>query len=213
MSESKTIRVLVVDDHPLAHTGMRHFLNAFHDLELVGEASTGSEALALCDRVYPDVILMDMVMPGMDGVATTRAIRQRFPQIEIIALTSYREGDLVERALRAGAISYLLKNVTAFDLAQAIRAASAGRAVLAQEATEALVATMHAPNSPGTDLTEREREVLGLLVQGLSNPQIAERLSISRATVKFHIGSIFSKLGVASRSEAIALAYQRHLFS
>lgn len=213
MSESKTIRVLVVDDHPLAHTGMRHFLNAFHDLELVGEASTGSEALALCDRVYPDVILMDMVMPGMDGVATTRAIRQRFPQIEIIALTSYREGDLVERALRAGAISYLLKNVTAFDLAQAIRAASAGRAVLAQEATEALVATMRAPNSPGTDLTEREREVLGLLVQGLSNPQIAERLSISRATVKFHIGSIFSKLGVASRSEAIALAYQRHLFS
>lgn len=213
MTEVHTIRVLVVDDHPLAHTGMRHFLNAFHDLELVGEASSGEEALSLCESCQPDVILMDMMMPGMDGVATTRAIKQRYPQIQIIALTSYREGNLVERALRAGAISYLLKNISAFDLAQAIRAAHAGRAILAQEATEALVQTIRQPSGPGFDLTEREREVLRLLVQGLSNAQIAEQLAISRATVKFHIGSIFSKLGVSSRSEAIAMAYQHHLIA
>jgi two-component system, NarL family, response regulator LiaR len=213
MDDSHIIRVLVVDDHPLAHAGMRHFLNAFPDLILVGEASSGAEALALCADTRPHVILMDLVMPGMDGIEATRTIKQHYPHVQIIALTSFQEGDMVERALRAGAIGYLLKNVTAFDLVQAIRAAHAGRTVLAEEASTALVQTMQQRSAPSFDLTERERAVLQLLVRGLSNAQIAEQLSVSRATVKFHIGGLFSKLGVTSRAEVMALAYQHHLVS
>jgi two-component system, NarL family, response regulator LiaR len=213
MSVSTPIRVLVVEDHPMTRTGLTLFLKAFRDLELVGEATSGEEALALCARVRPDVILMDMKLPGIDGVVATQMVKQQHPQTQIIALTSYQEGDLVERVLRAGAISYLLKNVSAHDLAQAIRAAHAGRSVLAQEATDALVQNVHQAAISGVNLTEREREVLGLLVQGLSNAQIADRLSVSRATVKFHVGGILSKLGAASRAEAITLAWQHHLVS
>ncbi|HEU4322961.1 MAG TPA: response regulator transcription factor [Roseiflexaceae bacterium] len=211
MDDSQIIRVMVVDDHPLAHAGMRHFLNTFPDLLLVGEASSGDQALALCAQTRPHVIMMDLVMPGMDGVEATRLIKQRYPQVQIIVLTSFQEGDLVERALRAGATGYLLKNISAFDLVQAIRAAHAGRTVLAQEATAALVQTMLHEAGPGFDLTEREQGVLQLLVRGLSNAQIADHLSISQATVKFHIGGIFSKMGVKSRAEVIALAYQHQL--
>lgn len=211
MDDSQIIRVMVVDDHPLAHAGMRHFLNTFPDLLLVGEASSGDQALALCAQTQPHVIMMDLVMPGMDGVEATRALKQRHPQVQIIVLTSFQEGDLVQRALRAGATGYLLKNVSAFDLVQAIRAAHAGRTVLAQEATAALVQTMQQSSAPGFDLTERERGVLLLLVRGLSNAQIAEHLSISQATVKFHIGGLFAKMGVRSRAEVIALAYQHQL--
>jgi NarL family two-component system response regulator LiaR len=213
MSESQIIRVMVVDDHPLTHAGMRHFLNAFPDLVLVGEASSGAEALECCAETRPDVILMDLVMPGMDGIEVTRLVRQHYPQVQVIVLTSFQEGDLVERALRAGAIGYLLKNVTAFELVQAIRAAHAGRGMLAQEATAALVQTIQHRQGPELDLTDREREVLQLLGRGLSNAQLAEQLGISRATVKFHIAGIFSKLGVTSRAEVIALAYQNHLIT
>lgn len=211
MDDSQIIRVLVVDDHPLTQAGMRHFLNTFPDLLLVGEASSGGQALELCAQTRPHVIMMDLMMPGMDGIEATRAIKQRYPQVQIIALTSFQEGDLVERALRAGAAGYLLKTVSAFDLVQAIRAAHAGRTVLAQEATAALVQTMHQSAAPGFDLTERERGVLQLLARGLSNAQIAEHLSISQATVKFHIGGLFAKMGVKSRAEVIALAYQHQI--
>jgi len=211
MTEPNRIRVLIVDDHAVVRSGLAAFLLAYDDLELVGEAASGEEAVRLCERARPDVVLMDLVMPGMDGVATTRAIRQRCPQVQVIALTSFREEELVRGALQAGAISYLLKNVSADELADAIRKAHAGRPTLAPEAAQVLIQATRKPPTPGHDLTPREQEVLALMVQGLRNPEIAERLVVSRSTVKFHVSSILSKLGVASRTEAVALALQHRL--
>ena len=211
MSESKPIRVLLVDDHAVVRSGLGAFLLAFDDLELVGEAGGGEEAVRLCEQLRPDVVLMDLVMPGMDGAAATRAIRERCPQIQVIALTSFKEQELVQGVLEAGAIGYLLKNVAANELAGAIRAAHAGRPTLAPEAAQALIQATREPLSPGHDLTPREREVLALMVEGLSNPEIAKRLVVSPSTVKFHVSSILSKLGVTSRTEAVALAVQHHL--
>ena len=211
MAEATQIRVMLVDDHAVVRSGLGAFLMAFDDLELVAEASGGEEAVRLCETARPDVVLMDLVMPGMDGAAATRAIREECPHIQVIALTSFKEEELVEGALRAGAIGYLLKNVSADELAAAIRAAHAGRPTLAPEAAQALIQSARKPQAPGYDLTERELEVLALMVEGLSNPEIAERLVVGRSTVKFHVSNILSKLGVTSRTEAVALALQRHL--
>jgi len=211
MTDSKPIRVMIVDDHAVVRSGLAAFLLAFDDLELVGEAGGGEEAVRLCAQVQPDVVLMDLVMPKMDGAATTRAVRERCPQAQVIALTSFKEEELVQGALQAGAISYLLKNVSADELAGAIRAAHLGRSILAPEATQALIHAATQPAAPGHDLTPREREVLALLVEGLNNPNIARRLVVSQSTVKFHVSSILSKLNAASRTEAVALAVQHHL--
>jgi NarL family two-component system response regulator LiaR len=202
---------MIVDDHTMTRTGLKFFIKAFADLELVGEVSNGEEALALCAQTQPNVILMDMVMPGLDGAETTRLIRQRYPQVQIIALTSFQEDDLVERALKSGAIGYLLKNVSANELAAAIRAAYTGRPTVAPEVTEVLVKATRQEDKPGHDLTEREQEVLALLVEGLANAEIAERLVISQATVKYHVRGILSKLNAASRAEAVSLAWQHNL--
>jgi NarL family two-component system response regulator LiaR len=212
MSETEPIRVIIVDDHAMLRRGLKFFLKGFDDLELVGEANSGPAALDLCAEVQPDVVIMDMVMPGMDGAQATQAIREQFPQVQVIALTSFQEEDLVERALQAGAIGYLLKNVNADGLAHAIREAYAGRSTLAPEATEILIqATRQRAAQPDYGLTQREQEVLALLVEGLSNAEISERLVITVATVKFHVRGILSKLGVSSRAEAIALAWQEKL--
>ena len=210
-SASQPIRVMLVDDHTMVRRGLATFLKIFDDLELTGEAESGEAAIRLCAEVFPDVILMDMVMPEMDGAATTRAIRQRFPHVQVIALTSFKEGDLVKHALEAGAIGYLLKDVSADELAEAIRAAHAGRVTLSPEAAQALVETANQPPAPGLDLTEREREVLALMVEGLNNTQIAGRLTISPSTVKSHVSNILSKLGVSSRTEAVSLALRNRI--
>jgi NarL family two-component system response regulator LiaR len=213
ISPSQPIRVMLVDDHTMVRRGLATFLKVFDDLELAGEAESGEEAIRLCAEVLPDVILMDMVMPGMDGATATRAIRQKYPQVQVIALTSFKEGDLVKNALEAGAIGYLLKDVSADDLVQAIRSAYAGRATLSPEAAQALVETSNQPPAPGLDLTEREREVLALMVEGLNNTQIAGRLTVSPSTVKSHVSNILSKLGVASRTEAVTLALRNRIVS
>ncbi len=211
MTESKPIRVMIVDDHAVVRSGLSAFLLAFDDLEFVGEAAGGEEAVRRCAEIGADVVLMDLVMPEMDGAAATAAIREACPSVQVIALTSFPEENLVQSALKAGAIGYLLKNVSADELAEAIRAAHAGRSTLAPEAAEALIRTTTRSPQPGHDLTEREREVLALMVEGLRNPDIAQRLVVSRSTVKFHVSSILAKLGVATRTEAVALALQRGL--
>jgi NarL family two-component system response regulator LiaR len=210
---SRRIRILVVDDHELARRGLATFLRAFDDLELAGEAADGEEAIRECERVHPDVVLMDLKMPGVDGVKATRIIRDRFPDIQVIALTSFQGEGLVQRALQAGAIGYLLKNVSAEELAAAIRAANVGRPTLAPEAAHDLVQSVSKPFAPGQDLTGREREILTLMTEGLNNKEIARRLVVSESTVKFHVSNILAKLGASSRTEAVARAMEHHLVS
>lgn len=211
VTESEVIRVLLVDDHAVVRSGLGAFLTVFEDLDLVGEAGGGQEAVTLCERLEPDVVLMDLVMPHMTGVEATRRIRERCPDTQVIALTSFKEKELVEEAMEAGAIGYLLKNVSADELAEAIRAADAGDPTLAPEAAQALIQSTRESRPLGFDLTERECQVLALMVEGLTNPQIAQELFISRSTVKFHVSNILSKLAAASRTEAVALALRHDL--
>jgi two-component system, NarL family, response regulator LiaR len=207
-------RVLIVDDHTVVRNGITFSVQAFPDIEIAAQATTGEEALQLCAKAeaLPDVVLMDLMMPGMGGVAAIRELHDAYPDVQIIALTSFQEGSLVEEALHAGAIGYLLKDVAVEELVKAIRLASAGVPILAPAAAQALVHTVvRRPPPIGQDLTEREREVLGLLAEGLSNQQIAGRLVITPATVKFHTRSIRSKLGTSSRTETVVVALNYHL--
>lgn len=207
----RPIRVLLVDDHTMVRRGLATFLKAYDDLELAGEAASGQAALELCAQVVPDVVLMDMVMPVMDGATATRAIRQQFPQVQVMALTSFKEEALVQNALQAGAIGYLLKDVSAEELARAIRAAHAGRGTLAPEAADAVIHAVTQPAARGHDLTARERAVLALMVEGINNTEIAAKLTVSPSTIKSHVSNILSKLGVSSRTEAVALAVRHRL--
>ena len=212
-SPPQPIRVMIVDDHLMVRRGLATFLKVYDDLKLVGEAENGEAAIQLCAELQPDVILMDLLMPKMDGAAATRAIRKQFPQVQIIALTSYKEGRLIMDALAAGAISYLLKDISAEDLARAIRAAHSGRTTLSAEAAQYLVQTASQGPPPGYDLTEREREVLALMITGLNNTQIAGKLTVSPSTIKSHVSNILAKLGVASRTEAVTLALRNRILS
>jgi NarL family two-component system response regulator LiaR len=211
MDTPQKIMVMLVDDHNVVRSGLATFLRAYDDLELVGEARNGREALNLCRQMKPDVILMDLMMPEMDGITATRAILADYPEIKIIAMTSFEEEELVQGVLAAGAISYLLKNVTSDELAKAIRDAVSGKSTLSPEAANALVHATRPIKQPLVDLTERELEVLNLVAQGQSNQQIADTLVISLATVKAHISNILSKFQVSSRSEAIAFAIKHKL--
>lgn len=210
---TQPIRVMLVDDHAMVRRGLATILKVFDNITLAGEAENGADAIKLCAEVLPDVVLMDLVMPEMDGATATRIICQKYPKVKVLALTSFKEGDLVKNALEAGAISYLLKDVSADALVQAIRAAYAGRATLSPEAAQSLVETTHQPPAPGLDLTEREREVLALMVEGLNNTQIAGKMTVSPSTIKSHVSHILAKLFVTSRTEAVTLALRNHLVS
>jgi NarL family two-component system response regulator LiaR len=211
LTGSNRIRVLIADDHDIVRSGLSVLLDTFDDLELVADAGGGEEAIYLCKQHVPDVLLIDLMMPGVNGVQAIQTIHASCPEIQIIALTNFKEEKLVHAALQAGAISYLLKNVSIDELANAVRAAYGGRATLAPEAVQALVSTATRPPEPGHDLTNREIEVLALIVEGMNNREIAEDLTISRSTVKNHVSSILSKLGVSNRAEAVVIALQHDL--
>lgn len=211
MTGQNLIRILLADDHTVVRSGLSAVLSIQEDFKIVGEAGDGEEAVRLCERLQPDVVLMDLLMPKLDGVAATAVIKQRWPQIRVIALTSFKEKEYVEGALKAGAGGYLLKNVSADELVSAVRRAFAGQPSLSPEAAQVLIQKVNEPAQPGLEMTEREREILALMVEGLSNNKIAERLTINPSTVKFHVSNVLSKLGVTSRTEAVAWAVKRHL--
>jgi NarL family two-component system response regulator LiaR len=213
MNERTPIKVLVVDDHPIIRHGIKAMLFTFDDILVVGEAGSGMETLARCQETNPDVILMDVVMPGMNGVETTRAVLKRFPQVKIIMLTSFPGQDLVQETLEAGAIGFLLKDAPIDMLGDAIRSAYIGHSTLAPEATQALIQSKSRPPKLGHDLSDREREVLALVVAGLSNEAIADRLVISVNTVRKHVSACMSKLEARNRAQVAAQAVRHHIVS
>jgi two-component system, NarL family, response regulator LiaR len=206
-----TINILLVDDHAVVRSGLSKFLLVNKDLKLVGEASDGAEAVQMVSLHKPDIVLMDLMMPGVDGITATREIHQKYPNVKIIVLTSFYDQNMVQGALQAGAIGYLQKNVTAKELGIAIRSALGGKMTLSAEAAQVLANSVAQPQIHGERLTERERDVLKSMVDGLNNREIADALVISLGTVKFHVSNIFQKLGVDSRVEAVKLAIEQKL--
>lgn len=211
MGESKPIRIMIVDDHLMVRDGLKVFLSVYDDIEVVGEAEDGEGALALCPQVEPDVVVMDILMPNMDGPTATARIRADYPSIQVIALTSFAEEELVQRAIQSGAISYVLKDVHSDKLAQAIREAHQGRGMIDSAAAQVLVQAAQRTPTPGYDLTGRERQVLALMVEGKTNQEIADHLTLSVGTARFHVSNILSKLGVSNRTEAVSLALQQKI--
>lgn len=211
MNPQNPIRVLIADDHLMVRDGLKVFLSIYKDIDVIGEAEDGQQAVDLCPELKPDVILMDILMPNMDGPTATEVIRRECPTIQVIALTSFAEKEMIQRALQAGAIGYLLKDVHADKLAQAIREAHQGRATIDSAVAKVLVESADQPSKPVYDLTDREREILGLLVEGKTNVEIAEELTLSPGTVRFHVSNILSKLGASNRTEAVSKALQNGL--
>ncbi len=211
MTLNTPIRVLIVDDHAVVRSGLNAFLDSFDDLQIVGSARSGEEAVQLCGELQPDVVLMDLLMPGMDGAAATKIIHQKYTKTQIIILTSFKEENMVHKAIQAGAIGYLLKDVQAEEIAKAIRMAKVGQSTLSPDATQALMRFATQPGPIGFDLSDRERQVLGLMVKGMNNTEIARHLVVSLSTIKHHVSHILSKLDATNRAEAVALAVQNHL--
>ena len=212
MSDTPLIRVLIVDDHEMVRQGLMAFLNVVEDMIAVGQASNGVEAVKLCGELNPDVVLMDLVLPQMTGVEAAAEIRAKYPETQIIALTSFTDNnDLMRDALQAGVIGYLFKDASINDLARAIRNAFNREPTLSPGATRMLMQSTSQPARRDFQLTERELEVLALMAKGLSNRQVAQHLSISWSTAKFHVSSILSKLSAKSRTEAVSIAHEHHL--
>jgi NarL family two-component system response regulator LiaR len=214
MTKSEKIRLVIVDDHKVVRNGLKIFLSLFEDIEVVGEAQNGQQALEQCLQHEPDVVLMDLVMPVMDGPTAIQHIREQLPSIEFIALTSFEEDALVHRAITNGAISFLYKDVEEEELVNAIRAANKGHSIVAPEALQSLVKHITRQSEiPKAQLTTREEEILTLIAKGMTNPQIAEQLIISTSTVHFHVHNILDKLQVRTRAEAVSVALQNHLLN
>lgn len=209
--ESKNIRILIADDHSITRSGIKTLISVYDDLTLVGEAANGAEAITMCDEVSPDVILMDINMPVIDGIEATVKIREKYPNIKIIALTSYVDKKLVKDILKAGAISYIIKNISPDELVKTIRDAYLGKTTFSSEASKVVVEELTNPSQERFNLTGKEHEVLKLLSKGSSNKDIAKELFISSHTVKFHISNILNKLGAVSRTEAVFVATKNNL--
>lgn len=208
---SEPIRVMIVDDHDILRRGLALALSIFSEIEIVGQAEDGAQAVELCSQLQPDVVLMDLIMPEMDGIAATRAIKQQSEHIQVIVLTSFEDKLLVQDAIKAGAISYLLKNVEVQEIRSAIRDAFEGKTTLSKEITNALMDTVRQPAPSDYQLTGREKEVLGCMVKGFSNAEIAEQLTVSAATAKKHVANILQKLHVTNRTEAVSLALRQKI--
>jgi NarL family two-component system response regulator LiaR len=211
MTNGSRIRVLVADDHQIVRKGLRTFIAVHDDLELVGEAGNGEEAIEQCAALHPDVVLMDLKMPVMDGPTAIGHIRERFPEIKVVALTSFDDDTMAQRALKAGAISYLFKDVEEDELMSAIRFAHQGRGIVAPEAMQALVAHSLNDDDYSVGLTVREQETLDLVARGMTNPEIADKLMISVSTVNFHVHNVLDKLGAKTRTEAVVIAAREGL--
>jgi len=211
MDEEKTVKVIIADDHMVIRNGIRAVLSVYDDVELVGEAVNGQEAVELCEKYGPDVVLMDIMMPVMGGIEATAAVMGRWPDTKIIILSSYKDSELVEGALKAGALSYLLKNASAEEIIKAIRDAHGGESMISPEVTQVLISGVKKEKLKTFSLTRREKEILALMVEGLSNKEIARRLVVTNYAVKFHVSNILSKLGVYSRSGAVSLALKQDL--
>jgi DNA-binding NarL/FixJ family response regulator len=209
--EPNPIRVMIADDHMMVRDGLKMFLSIYDDIAVVAEAEDGAQAVAFCIQQQPDVILMDMIMPKVDGPTATEHILTRFPAMRVIALTSFMEEMWVQRAIEAGAIGYLLKDVYADKLAAAIRDAYKGCPTFTAAAAHVVMRSVRRPSALGHDLTQREREVLQLLVDGKTNQEIADELTISLGTARLHVSNILAKLGVSNRTEAALFAVQHGL--
>ncbi len=210
-SDSNRIRVVIVDDHNMVRKGLVVLLHEFDDIEVVAEASDGEVAISTCVRYGPDVVLMDIIMPHINGIVATEKIRELCPNTQIVALTSFSEEDQIHAALQAGAIGYIMKDVSGNELADAIRRAHVGESTLSPQAAQVLIRATTRPPALGHDLTDREREILALMIEGLNNRMIGERLIISNSTVKNHVSSILSKMGTSSRTQAVALAVEHRI--
>jgi DNA-binding NarL/FixJ family response regulator len=202
----KPIRVLTVDDHQILRGGIKFLLLAFDDIELVGEAGNGDEAVRLCENLQPDVVLMDLMMIGMNGAEVTKVIRKKYPKIQVLILTSFLDKGLIQKAMQAGAIGYLLKGVSIDELADAIRSAAIGRSILAAEVIQALLQPTQPSSPPVYELSRRQAEVLTLLALGLSNEAIAQRMKLSPSTIRHHVSQVLNKLGATNRTEAATRA-------
>lgn len=205
------IKVLIADDHPLVRHGIKTFLETQDDIYIVGEAENGREAIEICEKHLPDVVLMDVRMPGLNGIEATNHILKKRPNIKVIILTSFIDKELIENSLKAGASSYLLKNESGERIVRVIRDAYQGKSNLSSEATQIMISEVRNPLSERYQLTKREKEILSIMAEGLSNKEIAKRLTLSTSTIQFHITNILSKFGVSKRTEAIYLALKQKL--
>ncbi len=211
MMSNRPIQIILVDDHRHVHKAVSAIIDTVEDIDLVAQGSNGLEAIGLCEEFQPDLLLIDVVMPAMDGVAATKAIHKQFPAIKILVLSSFQDHESVRAMLESGASGYIIKGALTHDLVSTIRATHQGQAVFSAAVAQQLLNPQDTVTTPHYSLTDRELEVLGLMAEGLNNGQIAHELTISRSTVKFHISNILYKMKVDTRAEGLVRAAKSNL--